>query len=32
VAELFKPGAYGVNDNVGFYTSVAGLGQNPRRT
>ncbi|HEY0496742.1 MAG TPA: chitobiase/beta-hexosaminidase C-terminal domain-containing protein [Kutzneria sp.] len=29
VAELFKPGAYGVNDNVGFYTSVAGLGQNP---
>ncbi|MFI9385066.1 chitobiase/beta-hexosaminidase C-terminal domain-containing protein [Kutzneria sp. NPDC052558] len=29
VAELFKPGAYGVNDNVGYYTSVAGLGQNP---
>jgi hypothetical protein len=29
VAELFKPGTYGVNDNVGFYTSVAGLGQNP---
>jgi hypothetical protein len=29
VAELFKPGTYAVNDNVGFYTSVAGLGQNP---
>jgi hypothetical protein len=29
VAELFKPGTYGVDDNVGFYTSVAGLGQNP---
>jgi hypothetical protein len=29
VADLFKPGAYAVNDNVGFYTSVAGLGQNP---
>jgi hypothetical protein len=29
VAELFKPGTYPVNDNVGFYTSVAGLGQNP---
>jgi hypothetical protein len=29
VAELFKPGSYSVNDNVGFYTSVAGLGQNP---
>jgi hypothetical protein len=29
VAQLFKPGAYSVNDNVGFYTSVAGLGQNP---
>jgi hypothetical protein len=29
VAELFKPGTYAVNDNVGYYTSVAGLGQNP---
>ncbi|MFD2468742.1 hypothetical protein [Amycolatopsis silviterrae] len=29
VAHLFKPGAYSVHDNVGFYTSVAGLGQNP---
>ncbi len=29
VADLFKPGAYSVEDNVGFYTSVAGLGQNP---
>ncbi|MDT0260663.1 discoidin domain-containing protein [Jatrophihabitans sp. DSM 44399] len=29
VAELFKPGTYSVADNVGFYTSVAGLGQNP---
>jgi hypothetical protein len=29
VAELFKPGTYSVSDNVGFYTSVAGLGQNP---
>jgi hypothetical protein len=29
VAHLFKPGAYNVHDNVGFYTSVAGLGQNP---
>jgi hypothetical protein len=29
VAQLFKPGTYNVNDNVGFYTSVAGLGQNP---
>jgi carbohydrate binding protein with CBM56 domain/chitobiase/beta-hexosaminidase-like protein len=29
VAHLFKPGSYGVHDNVGFYTSVAGLGQNP---
>jgi F5/8 type C domain len=26
---LFKPGSYSVNANVGFYTSVAGLGQNP---
>jgi hypothetical protein len=29
VAHLFKPGAYSVHDDVGFYTSVAGLGQNP---
>ncbi|MEU6849634.1 chitobiase/beta-hexosaminidase C-terminal domain-containing protein [Actinacidiphila alni] len=29
VAQLFKPGTYNVTDNVGFYTSVAGLGQNP---
>ncbi len=29
VADLFKPGTYAVEDNVGFYTSVAGLGQNP---
>ncbi|WUN35601.1 chitobiase/beta-hexosaminidase C-terminal domain-containing protein [Kitasatospora sp. NBC_00315] len=29
VADLFKPGTYNVNDNVGYYTSVAGLGQNP---
>jgi hypothetical protein len=29
VAHLFKPGAYGVHDNVGYYTSVAGLGKNP---
>jgi hypothetical protein len=29
VADLFKPGTYAVNDNLGFYTSVAGLGQNP---
>ncbi|MEV8515115.1 chitobiase/beta-hexosaminidase C-terminal domain-containing protein [Dactylosporangium sp. NPDC051484] len=29
VAHLFKPGTYGVRDDVGFYTSVAGLGQNP---
>ena len=28
-ALLFKPGAYNVNFNVGFYTHVAGLGQNP---
>ena len=26
---LFKPGAYSVTFNVGFYTHVAGLGQNP---
>jgi hypothetical protein len=30
VAELYKPGTYnGIADNVGYYTSVAGLGQNP---
>ncbi|NUS10333.1 MAG: hypothetical protein HOY69_02820 [Streptomyces sp.] len=29
VADLFKPGTYNVEDNVGFYTSVAGLGQSP---
>ena len=29
VAHLFKPGAYSVHDDVGYYTSVAGLGQNP---
>ena len=29
VADLFKPGTYNVDDNVGYYTSVAGLGQNP---
>ncbi|WP_027346937.1 chitobiase/beta-hexosaminidase C-terminal domain-containing protein [Hamadaea tsunoensis] len=29
VAHLFKPGTYNVHDDVGFYTSVAGLGQNP---
>ena len=28
-ALLFKPGSYGVNANVGFYTAVAGLGRNP---
>ena len=28
-AFLFKPGHYQVNLNVGFYTEVAGLGQNP---
>ncbi|GMK44165.1 hypothetical protein PghCCS26_12920 [Paenibacillus glycanilyticus] len=28
-ALLFKPGTYNVNMNVGFNTSVAGLGQNP---
>ena len=26
---LFKPGSYNVNVPVGFYTQVAGLGQNP---
>src|SRR5581483_2374723 len=29
VAELFKPGTYAVEANVGYYESVAGLGQNP---
>ncbi|MEV6924068.1 chitobiase/beta-hexosaminidase C-terminal domain-containing protein [Dactylosporangium sp. NPDC051485] len=29
VAHLFKPGTYNVRDDVGFYTSVAGLGQEP---
>jgi len=29
VAHLFKPGAYSVHDDVGYYTSIAGLGQNP---
>jgi beta-glucosidase len=28
-AMLFKPGSYNVNANIGFYTSIAGLGQNP---
>jgi hypothetical protein len=28
-ALLFRPGAYNVSFNVGFYTHVAGLGQNP---
>ncbi len=28
-ALLFKPGSYTVNANIGFYTSIAGLGQNP---
>ncbi|MGD0067011.1 MAG: hypothetical protein ABSB76_26640 [Streptosporangiaceae bacterium] len=29
-AELFDPGTYtGIEDNVGYYTSVQGLGQNP---
>jgi hypothetical protein len=29
VAHLFKPGTYNIHDDVGYYTSVAGLGQNP---
>lgn len=29
IAHLFKPGAYAIHDDVGYYTSVAGLGQNP---
>ena len=28
-AFLFKPGSYAVNANLGFYTALAGLGQNP---
>jgi hypothetical protein len=28
-ALMFKPGSYNVNANVGFYTSIAGLGRNP---
>ncbi|WP_241778834.1 coagulation factor 5/8 type domain-containing protein [Streptomyces sp. AcH 505] len=28
-AELFKPGSYDVDANVGFYTQVAGLGLSP---
>ncbi|MCO5995268.1 discoidin domain-containing protein [Actinoallomurus rhizosphaericola] len=28
-ALLFKPGSYNVNANIGFYTSIAGLGANP---
>jgi hypothetical protein len=28
-AMLFKPGSYNVNANIGFYTSIAGLGRNP---
>jgi hypothetical protein len=31
-ALLFKPGAYNVNVNVGFYTQVAGLGVSPDST
>jgi hypothetical protein len=27
-ALLFKPGSYDVNANIGFYTSIAGLGRN----
>jgi hypothetical protein len=27
-ALLFKPGSYSVNANIGFYTSIAGLGRN----
>ncbi|MDX3663179.1 chitobiase/beta-hexosaminidase C-terminal domain-containing protein [Streptomyces sp. ID05-26A] len=30
VAHLFKPGTYsGIHDDVGYYTSVSGLGRNP---
>jgi F5/8 type C domain len=28
-AHFFKPGTYGIHDDVGFYTSVYGLGLNP---
>ncbi len=28
-ALLFKPGSYSVNANLGFYTSIAGLGRSP---
>ncbi len=28
-ALLFKPGSYSVEANIGYYTSIAGLGQNP---
>ncbi|MCK2216749.1 discoidin domain-containing protein [Actinomadura sp. ATCC 31491] len=28
-ALLFKPGSYNVNADIGFYTSIAGLGRNP---
>ena len=28
-ALLFKPGTYSVTANIGYYTSIAGLGQNP---
>jgi hypothetical protein len=28
-ALLFKPGTYSVEANIGYYTSIAGLGQNP---
>jgi hypothetical protein len=32
-AELFKPGTYsGVDANIGYYTSIQGLGQNPDDT
>ena len=29
IAHLFKPGSYGIHDNLGFYESIQGLGQNP---
>jgi hypothetical protein len=28
-ALLFKPGSYNVNANIGFYTSISGLGRSP---
>jgi hypothetical protein len=31
-AVMFKPGSYSVNANVGFYTSIMGLGQTPDAT